>query len=73
MTAQDRWPCLVRVLNKQGFVSGAGFLADERHVVTCAHVVPDNIDTQFDIRLNAQASAVIVSTEAEGHPQVRVV
>lgn len=31
----------VRIRNSSGDTAGAGFLADERHVVTCAHVVDD--------------------------------
>lgn len=41
LTELDRWPWLVRVLGANDMVAGAGFLVDERHVLTCAHVVND--------------------------------
>src|SRR5262249_41507149 len=36
----DRWPWLARLWGA-GIPLGAGFLVDDRHVMTCAHVVSD--------------------------------
>lgn len=38
LTDGERLPWVVRVLTQAGAVKGAGFLVDDRHVVTCAHV-----------------------------------
>jgi hypothetical protein len=47
MREAERQPWRVRVLGPRGPV-GAGFLVDQRHVLTCAHVVANALDVPDD-------------------------
>ena len=46
---------LVRIHTVEGRVVGAGFLVDERHILTCAHVVAGALGLADDIPEKPQA------------------
>src|SRR6266566_2725251 len=51
----SRFTLLVRIHTVEGRVVGAGFLVDERHILTCAHVVAGALGLADDIPEKPQA------------------